>query len=419
MPNNIRTGHLHPADDTAFWEEIRNDFPVIRDSGVAYLDNSATSQKPSSVMEAVDRYYRESNANPFRGLYSLSTVATEAYENARKETAEYINADPGEIVFTRNATESLNLIAYSYGGSVIRPGDEILVAISEHHSNMLPWRLLADRAGATVKYFYPCDEYGHYSADGLREALSEKTKIFAIAQVSNVLGIGNDVRTFAGICHSNGTAIVVDGAQSIPHMKTDVRDMDADFFVFSGHKMLAPMGIGVLYGKRKHLESMPPFLSGGEMIETVTTDKIVYAEVPHRFEAGTVNVGGAAGLAEAMRYYRSVGIDSVIEREKYLTRLLYGKMKDIPHVHILGSDDPDDHHGILTFDIDGVHPHDIAAIFDSENIAVRAGHHCAMPLHRYLNVLSSTRASIMFYNNEQDIDLFAECLSGIRRRMML
>lgn len=396
----------------------KQDFPVFAEyPNLTYLDNSATAQKPLCVMQAVERYYRAENANPLRGMYDLSVKATEVYENARIAVRDFIGAaSEREIIFTRNATESLNLIAYSWGRANLRAGDEILVAISEHHSNLLPWQILARETGASLKYL-ECDESGLYTEDSLRNALTEDTKIFAIAQISNIFGRVNPIREFAKICHENGTLIVCDGAQSVPHIPVNVRELDVDFLAFSGHKMLAPMGIGVLYGKENLLEAMPPFLYGGEMIEYVTRESATYAELPHKFEAGTVNAGGAAGLHAAIDYIRGIGFETLQAREDALTALAFEHMQQIPHVRIIGADTPEAHHGILTFAVEGVHPHDIAAIFDAENIAIRAGHHCAQPLHKFLGVPSTTRMSIAFYNDEQDIETFVNTLKTVRRRM--
>ena len=398
------------------FEKIRKDFPLIAESDFVYLDTSATAQKPKCVLDAVNRYYFEENANPMRGLYKLSVKATEVYENARKRAAEFIGGAPGEIIFTRNASESLNLAAYSYARSVLEEGDEVIIAISEHHSNMLPWRMAADEKKAKVIYF-ECDEKGEYSVDTLKAILTSRTKIVAMAQVSNILGRVNDIRTFAEAAHAVGAVFVCDGAQSVPHMKVNVKELGVDFFAFSGHKMLAPMGIGVLWGRRELLEKMPPFLYGGEMIEYVTTDRMTFAEVPHKFEAGTVNAGGAAGLAAAMDYLDGIGLDNIHKREEELCALAMERIAKMPHVHIIGSDKAEEHSGIITFAIDGVHPHDIAAIMDNDNICVRAGHHCAQPFHKFIGTMSTTRSSIAFYNNESDIIRFTDTLASIRRRM--
>lgn len=394
------------------------DFPVFaRFPETVYLDSAATSQKPAAVIEAEAAYYREANANPLRGLYDLSVRATETYENAREAVRGFIGAaSVREIVFTRNATESLNLIAYSWGRSELHSGDEILVAISEHHSNMLPWQTLARETGASLHYL-ECDSSGIYTAEALRAALTPNTKIFAIAQISNVFGRINPIAEFARICHENGTLIVCDGAQSVPHIPVDVQALDVDFLAFSGHKMFAPMGIGVLYGKESLLQKMPPFLYGGEMIEYVTREGAEYAELPHKFEAGTVNVGGAAGLHAAIDYVNAVGFAEIVRREDALTALAVQEMARIPHIRIIGGDDPAAHHGIVTFAVDGVHPHDIAAVFDADHIAIRAGHHCAQPLHQHIGVPSTARMSLAFYNDEKDIERFVNTLKNVRRRM--
>lgn len=396
--------------------KIRADFPIINDT-YSYLDNSATSQKPRQVLDAVRKYYEEENANPLRGLYDLSVIATEKYEDAREAVRKFINAkESAEIVFTRNASESLNLIAYSYGRNFIQEGDEIIVSVMEHHSNMLPWQQVAKAVGATIKYLEPLKD-GTLLPQALEDIISEKTKLVAITQVSNVLGCLNDIKSLAAIAHKNGAVFVCDGAQSVPHMKVDVQDLDVDFLVFSGHKMLAPMGIGAVYGKKELLDKMPPFLYGGEMIEYVTLEGATYAELPHKFEAGTVNAGGAVGLHAAIDYINDLGFDFIEQRENQLCEYAYKQMIEIPHVHVVGSNNPDNHHGILTFTVDGCHPHDISEIMNAYKVNIRAGHHCAQPLTKWLGLNSTTRASIGFYNNEQDIDRFIECLKQIRGKL--
>ena len=397
-------------------KKIRQDFPVLRDRETVYLDNAATSQKPQCVIDAVRHYYEYYNANPMRGLYDISIEATDAYENARAQVARFINAhEASEIIFTRNTTESMNLLAYSLGAD-LKSGDEIVVAVTEHHSNFLPWKEVAARNGATIVWF-DCEEDGYLNPDTLRELVNEHTKLVAVTQLSNVLGRINDVKTFAQIAHEVGAKIVVDGAQSVPHMPVDVVDLDCDFLAFSGHKMYAPMGIGVLYGKMELLKDMKPFMYGGEMIEYVFKDRVKYADVPHKFEAGTVNVGGAVGLVEAIKYIESYGWDTIISRENEITRYAMEKMAEIPHVNIIGSQDWHEHHGLITFTIDDIHPHDVAAIFDDAHVAVRAGHHCAQPLHKHLGLMSTTRVSFAFYNSLEDIDAFINCLRGIRGKM--
>ena len=398
-------------------KRLRADFPLLAAEPLAYLDNAATSQKPASVLSAVREYYEKNNANPMRGLYDLSVRATEAYEEARQKTAEFIGAGrPEEIVFTRNASESLNLIAYSWGFSNIKEGDELVVGITEHHSNFLPWQNLAKRQGAVVK-FAECGPDGSLSPDYIRSLMSERTKLLAITQISNVLGRENDIRSFAAIAHEFGAIIVVDGAQSVPHIPVDVRALDADFLVFSGHKMLAPMGIGVLYGKYDLLHAMDPFLYGGEMIESVSRTSAVFAPLPHKFEAGTVNAGGAVGLSAAIDYIKKVGFETIGQREEALTRILFEALSEDPHIRIVGAPDPADHHGIVAFAIDDVHPHDIAEICSSEGVAIRAGHHCAQPLLNHLGHRSLARASLAFYNTKEEVLRFADTVRGLRGRM--
>ena len=343
--------------------------------------------------------------------------ATDAYENARAAVRDFIHARSSkEIIFTRNATESLNLAAYSYGREKLCANDEILIAVSEHHSNLVPWQIVSQKTGAALR-FLECDKFGTFSEEALQSALTPNTKIFAIAQISNVFGSLNPIREFTELCHKNDTIVVCDGTQSVPHIPVDVQSLDVDFLAFSGHKMYAPMGIGVLYGKQELLEEMQPFLSGGEMIEYVQRESATYAELPHKFEAGTVNVGGAVGLHAAIRYISSIGFDEIRRHENALTALALRKMQDIPGIHIIGAPDAASHLGILTFTADDVHPHDIAAIFDADGIATRAGHHCAQPLHQYLGVPSTARMSIGLYNDEQDIERFIATLTTVRRRM--
>jgi cysteine desulfurase/selenocysteine lyase len=396
---------------------IRSAFPLFEDPSIVYLDNAATTQKPDCVLRAVREYYEHENANPLRGLYELSLKATEEYENARKAAADFIHASSAnEIIFTRNATESLNLVAFTWADANLKPGDEILISILEHHSNILPWQMAAKRTGAVLRYV-ECNEKGVLTPEMVRAAMTEKTKLVAMTQISNVLGVKNDIKEFARIAHEFGAVFVCDGAQSVPHIPVDVQDLDVDFLAFSGHKMMAPMGIGVLYGKLDLLEKMPPFLTGGEMIEYVKRQSATFAEVPHKFEAGTVNAGGAVGLRAAIDYYNTLGFDFIEERENHLTELCMDQLREIPHLHILGDDDSMNHHGIVSFIIDGVHPHDIAAILDADHIDIRVGHHCAQPLHKYLGHLSSARASLCFYNTEDDIFRLAESLKKVRGKM--
>lgn len=397
--------------------DYRNDFPLLMQNKIIYIDNAATSQRPQCVIDAEGDFYKNYNANPLRGLYSLSVEATDVYENAREAVRKFIGAEKSnEIIFTRNTTESLNLVAYSYGLSNVKKGDEIVVSIMEHHSDLLPWQMVAKTCGAELK-FIECAKDGSIDLEKVKELITSRTKIVAMTQVSNVLGREYPVKEIAKLAHEKGAVMVVDGAQSTPHMRVDVTDLDADFFAFSGHKLLAPMGIGVLYGKEELLEKMPPFLSGGEMIDSVTRTSAVYAELPHKFEAGTVNAAGAAGLKAAIDYIEKVGFDYIGEREIALTSRAIEKMKKIPHVNIIGSENADEHTGIVTFTIDNVHPHDISEILAADGIAVRAGHHCAQPLLTHLGLNSTTRASFAFYNIEDEVDKFTDSVATIRERM--
>ena len=397
--------------------DYRNDFPLLMQNKIIYIDNAATSQRPQCVIDAEGDFYKNYNANPLRGLYSLSVEATEVYENAREAVRKFIGAEKSnEIIFTRNTTESLNLVAYSYGLSNVKKGDEIVVSIMEHHSDLLPWQMVAKTCGAELK-FIECAKDGSIDIEKVKELITSRTKIVAMTQVSNVLGREYPVKEIAKLAHEKGAVMVVDGAQSTPHMRVDVTDLDADFFAFSGHKLLAPMGIGVLYGKEELLEKMPPFLSGGEMIDSVTRTSAVYAELPHKFEAGTVNAAGAAGLKAAIDYIEKVGFDYIGEREIALTSRAFEKMKKIPHVNIIGSENADEHTGIVTFTIDNVHPHDISEILAADGIAVRAGHHCAQPLLTHLGLNSTARASFAFYNTEDEVDKFTDSVATIRERM--
>lgn len=397
--------------------DYRNDFPLLMQNKIIYIDNAATSQRPQCVIDAEGDFYKNYNANPLRGLYSLSVEATEVYENAREAVRKFIGAEKSnEIIFTRNTTESLNLIAYSYGLSNVKKGDEIVVSIMEHHSDLLPWQMVAKTCGAELK-FIECAKDGSIDLEKVKELITSRTKIVAMTQVSNVLGREYPVKEIAKLAHEKGAVMVVDGAQSTPHMRVDVTDLDADFFAFSGHKLLAPMGIGVLYGKEELLDKMPPFLSGGEMIDSVTRTSAVYAELPHKFEAGTVNAAGAAGLKAAIDYIGKVGFDYIGKREIALTSRAIEKMKKIPHVNIIGSENADEHTGIVTFTIDNVHPHDISEILAADGIAVRAGHHCAQPLLTHLGLNSTARASFAFYNTEDEVDKFTDSVATIRERM--
>ena len=397
--------------------DYKKDFPLLAGTADAYLDNAATAQRPRCVMDAEADFYLHHNANPLRGLYPLSVEATEIYEASRGTVRAFIGAASAEeIIFTRNTTESLNLVAYSYGLTHVKAGDEVLVSVMEHHSDLLPWQMVCRAAGAELK-FIECAPDGSIDLAAVERLITAKTKIVAIAQVSNVLGREYPVAEIARLAHKKGAVIVVDGAQSTPHMPVDVRALVADFFAFSGHKVFGPMGIGVLYGKRALLDAMPPFLTGGEMIESVTRTGAVYAELPHKFEAGTVNAAGAAGLKAALEYVSGVGFAEMQRRELALTAHAMEALGAIDHVHILGSSKPEEHTGIVTFTLDGVHPHDIIEILASDGVCVRAGHHCAQPLLAHLGLNATVRASMAFYNTPDEIDRLAHSLSTVRERM--
>ncbi len=397
--------------------DYRSDFPIFGNNPLVYIDNAATAQKPEVVIDAVADFYERHNANPLRGLYSLSVDATEELESARAAVCNFIGASsPDEIVFTRNTTESLNLVAYSYGLSNLHAGDEVVVSITEHHSNLLPWQFVCKKTGATLK-FIECEPDGSIDLDKVEKLIGDRTAIVAVAQVSNVLGRENPVAEIAALAHRVGAVMVVDGAQSTPHVHVDVRSTDADFFAFSGHKMYGPMGIGVLYAKRQLLDLMPPFLFGGEMIDSVKRDSAVFSEPPHKFEAGTVNVAGAVGLHAAIDYVRSVGFETIGRREFEVSSRAMTGMFGMKHVHVVGSHDSAEHNGIITFTVDDVHPHDVSEILAADNVAVRAGLHCAQPLHDYLGLRSTVRASFAFYNTIADADKFLESLSTVRERM--
>lgn len=397
--------------------DYKKDFPIFSNVDMTYLDNAATTQRPLCVLEAEKKFYETANANPLRGLYSLAVSATDAYEDARIKVKDFIHANSTkEIIFTRNATEALNLVAFSYGLNNLQADDEIVVSITAHHSNLLPWQMVAKRTGAKLK-FIECEEDGSFDKDKIKALITPKTKIAAIEMVSNVTGRKHEYEYIIELVHNVGGIVVLDGAQGVPHMPVNVVDIDADFVAFSGHKMMAAMGIGCLYGKEKLLDNMPPFLSGGEMIEYVTRESATYAELPHKFEAGTVNAGGAVSLGAAIDYINSVGFDYIVKQEEMLTKLCFDELMKIPEVKIIGGKTADEHMGIISFTIDGVHPHDIASILDEQNVFIRAGHHCAQPLLKHLNVMSSARVSFAFYNTEEDVIKFVDSIKKVRSLM--
>ncbi len=398
-------------------EDFRGDFPILNKGDYIYFDNAATSQRPNQVVDAIRDFYENSNANPLRGLYDWSVDATERYENARKTVADFLGADtPEEIIFTRNTTESLNLVAYSYGMDNVKEGDEVVISVMEHHSNILPWQMVTKAKNAKLVYMEP-DEEGVITPEEYKSKITDKTKIVAIGHVSNVFGVINPVKEIAAYAHEKGATVVVDGAQAAPHIPVDVNDIDADFYAFSGHKLMGPMGIGALYGKKALLENMRPFLTGGEMIEYVTREDATYAELPHKFEAGTVNAAGAVGLEAAIGYLRKVGYDFIAEQELKLTKRIMEGMKKLSYIKVYGSSDPANHNGIVTFTMEGVHPHDIASVLNDDRVCVRAGHHCAQPLMQFIGAGSTARASVYFYNTEEEVDRFLKHLADVRSVM--
>jgi len=404
--------------------DFQKEFPILQrkmnGQPLVYLDNGATTQKPEKVVQALCNYYGGCNANPHRGAYELSVQATGIYEKARAHAQRFIHAGkPEEIVFTKNATEALNLVAYSYGLPFVDPGDEIVITVTEHHSNLVPWQMVAKQKQASLKYIY-LEPDGNLSEEDMETKITERTKVVAVTHVSNVLGLVNDVRRVADKAHSVGAVCVVDGSQSTPHMAVDVQQLGADFFAFSGHKLLSPMGIGVLYGREALLEKMPPFLRGGDMIEYVEEQDASFAELPAKFEAGTQNVGGAAGLDAAMEYLESFTFSKIWQIEQDLLDYALPRLRELPFIELYGCDSRRDNKtGIITFNVKGVHPHDVATILDAQGVAIRAGHHCAQPLMRYLGQNATCRASFYLYNTKEDIERWIAALHEVRKVMRL
>lgn len=392
-------------------EEIKKDFPIFENKNIAYLDSGATTQKPRYVLDKINEYYEKSNANPHRGAYSLSVEATELYEGARAKIANFINAKyPEEIIFSKNASESLNLVAYSYGLDNLSEGDEVVLSIMEHHSNLVPWQMVTKKTKSTLKYMYINKDF-ELSKEEIESKITDKTKIVAITQVSNVLGTINNVKEIIKYAHKKGAKVLVDASQSIPHMKVDVRDLDADFLAFSGHKMLAPLGIGVLYGKREILNKMNPFLMGGDMIEYVYEQNTTFAPLPNKFEAGTQNVEGVVGLSAAIDYIEKIGYEEIDKIEKEVVSYAIDELSKLDFLTIYMTQNRENHSSVISFNINGVHPHDVASILDSENVCVRSGNHCAQPLMRFLGIDSTCRASFYFYNTKEDVDRLVKALN--------
>lgn len=397
----------------------KQDFPLLaHNPGLAFLDSAATAQRPRAVLDAQTRFYETMNANALRGLYRLSVEATEAINASRAHIARFLGLngpdDARDIVFCRNASEALNIVAQSYAPTVLEPGDEVCITIMEHHSNLIPWQQACRAAGAKLVYLYP-DEQGFIGEDEMRAKIGPRTKIVSAVHVSNVLGVANDVKLMAQIAHGFGAVMVVDGAQSVPHFPVDLVDLGCDFFAFSGHKVFGPMGIGVLWGRHELLDAMPPFLTGGEMIESVTEQDAVWAAVPEKFEAGTQDAAGIFALDAALTYVEQAGFDALQARERALVALCMRRLAGLDFVRIIGPDDPAAHHGVVSFNICGIHPHDVASILDMDDVAIRAGHHCAQPLLAHLGIESCCRASLAFYNDSGDIDQLVDGLQHVWR----
>ena len=389
---------------------IKKDFPLLENENITYLDSGATTQKPIQVIKAVEEFYQKYNANPHRGAYSLSVEATEQYENTRTKIAKFINAKHREeIIFSKNATESLNLIAYSYGLDNLKKDDEVVISIMEHHSNLVPWQKVTKKTGSKLNYMYINDEF-ELTDEEIENKITDKTKIVGITHVSNVLGTINNVKKIIKYAHKKGAIVIVDASQSIPHMKIDVQDLDADFLVFSGHKMLAPLGIGVLYGKKEILNKMSPFLMGGDMIEYVYEQDTTFAPLPNKFEAGTQNVEGVIGLGAAIDYIENLGYDKIQEIEKEVLSYAREELSKLDFLNLYITPNENNHSSVISFNIKGIHPHDVASILDSEGVCVRSGNHCAQPLMRFLGIDSTCRASFYIYNTE-DVDKLVSALN--------
>lgn len=401
---------------------IRKDFPILETQvnghQIVYFDNGATTQRPLPVVNAVVDYVTHQNGNPHRGAHIFAISASEAYDTSKEVVRDFIHArSEKEIIYTRNTTESLNLVSRSYGETHLKKGDHILITIAEHHSNLVTWQRAAEKTGAVLDYIYIDKETGHLPEEELKKINDPRVKILAFAQVSNVLGVEFDPKPLIKRAHAHGAVVVLDGAQSTPHKQIDVQDLDCDFFAFSGHKMCSMGGIGVLYAKEELLDEMEPFLMGGDMIETVEEQTTTFAELPAKFEAGTQYVEGAVGLVAAMKYIQAIGYDDIRAQErKLVTRCLEG-MKKLPFIQIIGPKNPEEKEGLIAFEVEGVHPHDVAQIMSAEGICIRTGHHCAEPLHHYLGVNASCRASFYFYNTEEEVDYFLDKLKDVRKVM--
>ncbi|NEP44650.1 MAG: SufS family cysteine desulfurase [Okeania sp. SIO2G4] len=398
-------------------EKVREEFPIlnqeINGKPLVYLDNAATSQKPLAVINAWQEYYLKYNSNVHRGIHTLSSKATDAYEGARDKVAAFVNAaSRNEIVYTRNASEAINLVAYSWGLNNLKPGDEIILSVMEHHSNFVPWQMIAQKTGAVLK-FVELTNTGEFNFEQYKTLVSDKTKLVAVAHISNVLGCQNPVQEICTIAHQHGAKVLIDACQSVPHIAVDVREIDCDWLVASGHKMCAPTGIGFLYGKLELLDKMPPFLGGGEMISEVFFDHSTYAELPHKFEAGTPAIGEAIALGAAVDYLTNIGMEKIHNYEAELTTYLFERLNQIPEVTIYGpqpNEKGESRAALVSFTVESLHPNDLSTMLDEAGVAIRSGHHCAQPLHKYLNISSTARASLSFYNTRDDIDAFIVAL---------
>lgn len=390
--------------------EFKKDFPILMKRDIAYLDSGATTQKPQYVLDKINEYYNFQNANPHRGAYGLSIEATQLYEETREKIATFINSkSSSQIIFTKNASEALNLIAYSYGLDNLKKDDEVVLSIMEHHSNLVPWQYVTKKTNSVLKYMY-IDENYELTDEEIKSKITDKTKIVGITHVSNVTGTINNVKKIIKYAHEKGAVVVLDASQSIPHMRVDVQDLDADFVVFSGHKMLAPLGIGVLYGKKEILENMTPFLMGGDMIEYVYEQETTFAPLPNKFEAGTQNVGGVVGLGAAIDYIEKVGYENILKQEKELVKYAREELQKLDYIKLYMTPNEENHSAVISFNIIGVHPHDVASILDSCGVCVRSGNHCAQPLMRYLGIDSTCRASFYIYNTKEDVDRLVEAI---------
>jgi len=405
--------------DAVELDEIRDDFPVLKQKvhgkPLIYFDNAATSQKPRVVIEALNDYYERYNANVHRGIHALAERATREYEKARERIATFINApSPEEVIFTRGTTEAINLIAYSWASSKLKKGDEILTTFMEHHSNTVPWFQACERTGAVIKRI-ELNPDGTLRLDDLDKLITDRTKLVTVTQQSNVLGTINPVRRIADAAHKKGALMLVDGAQSIPHMAVDVQALDCDFFVFSGHKMCGPTASGALYGRRAILDAMPPFMGGGEMIKEVWFDHAKYNDLPYKFEAGTPNIAESIGLGVAIDYLSRIGMDKIRQHEKEITRYALDRLKEFPEITVYGPKNVEHRGGLVSFTLGDVHAHDIATFADQDGIALRAGHHCAMPLHKKLGLAATARASFYLYNTRDEVDVFIEMLHKAKK----